>query len=213
MRATTTLCLFALFASPSFAEELLLEDYSYGGEFSPEDWANRFTDKEGNQNSAEQENKTAVVHWATKWSGLPSTGSEIDVTKFKSFQADVMVAKGQPVEDESNFYFQLLNKIDQGYSYWEAFVPQNKVPADGQWHRVTFAISKMVAASGDGGENPSDFKTIYGTTCGMTYDEDGSKFKYKEASFDNLKLLTDEVEEIKVEKVKAEEVKAKTMKK
>lgn len=188
------LILFAvLYSTPScIAEELLLEDYESGGLYEPADWANSFADAEGNSNSARDTGKFAVVQWATKWSGIPSNGAARDVSRFKTFQADVMVEKGQPVEAGSNYYFQLLNETLQGYSYWEIYVPQSMVPANGKWHRVKFQLSRMDNQHGDGGDPATDFRTINGTVCGMTFDEDDDKFKVKRASFDNV-TLTDEV--------------------
>ena len=84
-----------------------------------------------------------IKEWATKWSGMPSTGESTDLSRFVTFQVDVMVPKDQPVEKGANFYFQLLNQTDQGYSYWELFVPQVLVPADGQWHQVRFYEESM----------------------------------------------------------------------
>ena len=180
---------------PVFAEEVLLEDFQYGGTFDVADWANAFTDSDGNQNAAFDDGDFALVRWATKWSGIPSTGTAADFSKFKTFQVDVMVEKGQPVEDEANFYFQLLDETDQGYAYWETFVAQNKVPADGKWYRVQFPISTMVGSAGDGAEKPTDFKTIMGCCCGMTFDPEGeNKFKFKRAFFDNVTLSTEAVD-------------------
>jgi hypothetical protein len=186
------------FNQSCFAEELLLEDYEGGGLFAPADWANSFADSEGNSNSAQDAGKFAVVQWATQWSGIPSNGSARDVSRFNTFQVDVMVEKGQPVEEGSNFYFQLLNETSQGYSYWEIYVPQSKVPADGKWHRVKFQLSRMDKGHGDGGDAPTDFKTTNGTVCGMTFDEQDDKFKMKRASFDSVTLTDEEITETTV---------------
>ena len=183
------------------AEERLLEDYENGGAFRPTDWANAFQDADGNQNGAIDAGKFAMVQWATKWSGLPSTGPTQDCSRFTAFQVDVMVEKGEPVEDGSNFYFQLLNQTSQGYSYWEIYVPQPKVPADGKWYRVRFPLARMDKGHGDGGDPPADFKTINGTVCGMTFDEEEDKFKLKRASFDNITLTDDEIKETIVKPV------------
>jgi hypothetical protein len=141
------------------------------------------------------------VSWGTKWSGIPSTGESKDFSKFKTYVVDVMVEKGQPVEENANFYFQLINQSDIGYSYWEVFVPQTMVPADGRWHQVRVPINTMVKGSGDGGEDPEDFTTIIGTCNGMTFDETGDKFKFKQAFFDNVKLSTESVDKAKVSQV------------
>ena len=183
---------------PCQADELILEDYEGGGEFDPGPWANSFKDSEGNTNSARHKDSVAIVHWATKWSGLSSTGPVVDVSKFTTFQVDVMVEKGQPVQDECYFFFQLLNKTSRGYSYWEVYVPQNLVPADGKWHRVKFPLSRMDKGYGDGGVPPGDFKTIFGTQCGMTFDEPEDQFKFKRANFDNLTLTDEEITETTV---------------
>jgi hypothetical protein len=106
------------FVSQTYAEEVLLEDYEGGGLFSPADWANTFSDGAGNENAAKAEGGCAVVDWATQWSGLPSMGPSEDFSKMKTFQADVMVEKGQPNEEGANFYFQLGNETSAGYSYW-----------------------------------------------------------------------------------------------
>ncbi|MFK8111082.1 MAG: hypothetical protein AB8B91_02715 [Rubripirellula sp.] len=193
----TAALLVGVFCSPSYAEDLLLEDYSGRGIFQMATWANSFEDPEGNQNSAKVEGKVAVVDWATKWSGLPSNGPAEDVSRYKTFQVDVMVEKGQPNEEGSHFYFQLLNETDAGYSYWELFVPQSKVPADGKWYRVRFPMSEMVTGFGDGGDAPTNFDSIIGTTCGMTFDEE-NKFKLKRARFDNVFLTIEKVDGIEV---------------
>lgn len=185
-------------AATSTAEEVLLEDYEGGGAFSPAEWANTFEDADGNANGAHDAGKFAAVQWATKWSGMPSTGPTKDLSRFKTFQVDVMVEKGEPVEEGSNFYFQLLNETSAGYSYWEIFVPQTKVPADGKWYRVKFPLDRMDKGHGDGGDPPEDFTTIMGTTCGMTFDEEADQFKLKRANFDNLTLSDDVVTETKV---------------
>ncbi len=200
-RAISIFALLAMIAPAAVAEEVLLEDFQYGGCFSVADWANTFTDPDGHANEAIVSSRVGRVSWATKWSGIPSTGESKDFSKFKSYVVDVMVEKGQPVEEGANFYFQLINQSDVGYSYWEVFVPQEMVPADGQWYQVCVPINKMVKGSGDGGEDPEDFTTITGTCNGMTFDETGDKFKFKHAFFDNVKLSTKEVDEAKVSKV------------
>ena len=196
----SALCL-AVLASSLPAEEILLEDYQYGGCFSVADWANTFADSDGRANESTVSSKVASVSWATKWSGIPSTGEAKDFSEYKTFQVDVMVEKGQPVEDEANFYFQLVDQSDVGFAYWEVFVPQSKIPADGQWYRIQLPIKSMVTGQGEGGEAPSDFKTIIGTCCGMTFDEDGDKFKFKQAFFDNVKLSTEPVKDVQVSKM------------
>ncbi|QDT09144.1 hypothetical protein [Planctomycetes bacterium K23_9] len=200
MRPVYLLLVFSLLTPLAVGEEKLLEDFQYGGCFSVADWANTFEDADGRANEAIVSSKVARVSWATKWSGIPSTGESHDFSKFKTYQVDVMVEKGQPVEENANFYFQLINQTDAGYSYWEVFVPQTMVPADGQWHRVQVPIKSMVKGSGDGGEDPSDFTTIIGTCSGMTFDETGDKFKFKRAFFDNVTLSTESVEKAKADK-------------
>ena len=69
------------------------------------------------------------------------------------------------------------------------------MPADGKWYRIQFPMKKFWGGAGDGGADPTDFKTIVGTVCGMTFDEDGKKFKFKTAQFDNLILSTSDVED------------------
>ena len=197
-----SLVALSLFTSPATAEQVLLEDYESGGAFAPADWANTFSDADGNTNSAYDDGKFALVEWATKWSGIPSTNYEesIDCTKYKTFQFDVMVEKGQPVEENSNFYCQLLYETgDEGYAYWEIFVPQKSIPADGKWHRVRVPIKKMVPGFGDGAKKPTDRKNIMGCCVGMTFDDENEdKFKFKRAFFDNVVLDTEEVDETKV---------------
>lgn len=191
--------LLAVFAGSVFGEEVLLEDYESGGDFEPGDWANSFEDSMGNRNASHDGGDFAVVDWATKWSGLPSHGPVEDYSRFTTFQVDVMVEKGQPVQEGSNFYFQLMNETDAGYAYWEKFVPQEKVPADGKWHRIKFRIDTMSKGHGDGGQPPTDFRTINGTVCGMTFDdEDDDKFKMKRANFDNLTLSDENISETTV---------------
>ena len=192
----TTMLTF--FASSLVAEEVVLEDYQGGGVFEPADWGNSFEDAKGNVNKAAVEGGVAVVDWATKWSGQPSSGTAQDFSKLKTFQVDVMVAKDQPVQTGSNFYFQLTNETDQGFSYWELFVPQEKIPADGKWYRVQFPMSRMDKGHGEGGELPTDFKTVHGTVCGMTYDDEVDQYTMKQASFDNVTLADKPVEEITI---------------
>jgi hypothetical protein len=201
MRCAVSMFILALFAPIAVAEETLLEDFQYGGCFSVADWANTFADPDGRENESVVSSKVGRVSWGTKWSGIPSTGESKDFSKFKTYVVDVMVEKGQPVEENANFYFQLINQSDIGYSYWEVFVPQTMVPADGRWHQVRVPINTMVKGSGDGGEDPEDFTTIIGTCNGMTFDETGDKFKFKQAFFDNVKLSTESVDKAKVSQV------------
>jgi len=195
MRLILSLCLSASIVASANCEEILLEDYEYGGCYSVADWANTFEDAEGRANEAIASANVARVSWGTKWSGIPSSGESTDFTKYKTFHVDVMVEKGQPVEEGTNFYFQLLNEADAGYSYWEIFIPQTKIPADGQWYKIALPMKSMVTGNGDGGKPPTDFKTITGTCCGMTFDENGDQFKFKRAFFDNVKLSTETVTE------------------
>ncbi len=200
MRTLATLFIsfsLALLSQVGHAEELLLEDYENNGAVSVADWANSFEDADGNANAARDAGKYAVVSWATKWSGIPSTNYDaMDLSKYKTYQVDVMVEKGQPVEDNANFYVQLLCQADAGYAYWESYVPQSLIPADGKWHRLHVPIKSMTAAAGDGAEKPTDRKSIIGCCNGMTFDEDGSKFKFKRCAFDNVILSTKEVEKL-----------------
>lgn len=178
-----------------FAQDLLLEDYEGNGRFTVADWANTFEDSEGNANKAVDDGEHAVVSWATQWSGLPSTNYDaIDLTEYKTYQVDVMVEAGQPMEEGANFYVQLLCKVDTGYAYWEAYVPQSLVPADGKWYRVSVPIKSMVASAGDGADQPTDRKAIVGCCNGMTFDEGGSTFKFKQCAFDNVVVCKKEVE-------------------
>jgi len=207
--------LIALFVSVSltlvsqvgFAQDLLLEDYEGNGPLAVADWRNTESDSEGNANAAEDSGEYATVSWATQWSGLPSTNYEdaMDLSKYMTYQVDVMVEEGQPVEEGANFYVQLLCKADVGYGYWEAYVPQGLVPADGKWHRVRVPIKSMNAVGGEGADAPTDLKTIVGCCNGMTFDEDGSKFKFKKCAFDNVKVSTTEIEKAVAEPVPAKD--------
>ncbi|MGB7343523.1 MAG: hypothetical protein WBD20_04890 [Pirellulaceae bacterium] len=210
MRFIVPTLLLSLCLPLAHADEVLLEDYQYGGCFSVADWANTFEDAQGRANEAIVSSKVARVSWGTKWSGIPSSGETQDFSKFKTFQVDVMVEKGQPVEEEANFYFQLLNESGTGYSYWEVFAPQTSVPADGKWYRIQLPIKSMVTGNGDGGEAPKDFTTINGTCCGMTFDENGDKFKFKRAFFDNVKLSTESVEKLTVSETPQDKEKEKS---
>lgn len=181
------------------ADDFVMTDYEGGGVCEAADWANTFEDADGKQNLVRIDNKTSLVDWATQWSGLPMICPPRDVSKYATFIADVKVEKGQPVQDGSNFYFQLLNASDVGYSYWETYVPQAKVPADGRWYRVHLPMNKMVPQSGDGAQMPKDFKTVSGTVCGMTYDDpNDDKFKFKQTRFDNVILSEKPVKEVTV---------------
>ncbi len=185
------------------ADELLLEDYQKGGIFNVSRFDNDFQDSLGRQNTSKDAGDFSEVKWAAKWSGLASTGVPRNLSRFKTFQVDVMVKPGQPVEDEANFYFQLLNQVDTGYSYWEFFVPQNKIKADGKWYRVQFPFSKFYGNAGDGGAKPENFDTILGCVGGMTFDEDGDTFEFKVAHFDNIKVTDAEVADVVVKPVPA----------
>ena len=196
--ASLTLFGATLISSSANAEEVLLEDYQYGGKFEAADWYNTFADPNGRENDVNTDGVFAVVNWATKWSGAPSTGEVMDLSKFKTYQVDVRVEKGQPTEEGANFYAQLLTQADEGYAYWEVFAPQEKVPADGKWYRLQIPIKNMVAAAGDGADAPTDFTNVNGCCVGMTFDEEGDRFKFKTCAFDNVILLTDEIDEIKV---------------
>ena len=181
------------------ADELLLEDYQNGGIFNTSRFDNDFQDSLGRQNISQDVGDFSEVKWAAKWSGLASTGLPRNLSRFRTFQVDVMVKPGQPVEEETNFYFQLLNQVETGYSYWEFFVPQNKIKADGKWYRVQFPMSKFYGSGGGGGARPENFETILGCVGGMTFDEDGDKFEFKIAHFDNFKLTDVEVADIVVQ--------------
>ncbi len=197
----------AVFAQDVFVgSDLLLEDFEGNGPFTVDDWANTETDSEGNANSAQDAGDYGTVTWATQWSGIPSTNYDgVDLSKYKTYQVDVMVEEGQPVEEGSNFYLQLLSKTDVGYAYWEAYIPQTLVPADGNWYRVRVPIDSMNAKAGDGAEEPADLKTIVGCCNGMNFDEDGSKFKFKKCGFDNVKVSTLQIEEAEVKPVPAKD--------
>lgn len=184
------------------AEELLLEDYEKGGCFDVNRFHNDFADPDGKTNSSRDAGEFAEVEWAAKWSGLESIGPVRNLSRYKTFQADVCVEPGQPVEKESNFYFQLLNASTEGYSYWEKYVPQSEVPADGKWYRVRFSLNGLSTGHGDGGKKPENFETITGTVCGMTYDKDGSKYKFKIAKFDNITVVSESVDETEVKLIK-----------
>jgi hypothetical protein len=190
-----------------FSQDLLLEDYEGNGHLSVADWANTEADSEGNANASQDAGEYATVSWATQWSGLPSTNYDeaMDLSKYKTYQVDVMVEEGQPTEEGANFYMQLLCKVDVGYAYWEAYVPQSLVPADGKWHRVRVPIESMNAGSGDGADLPTDRKAIMGCCNGMTFDEDGSKFKFKKCAFDNVFVSTTEVAKTVVKPVTAKD--------
>ena len=188
-----------------FSQDLLLEDYEGNGPLTVADWANTESDSEGNANAAQDAGKHATVSWATKWSGLPSTNYDdggMDLSKYKTYQVDVMVEEGQPVEEGANFFLQLLCKAEVGYAYWEAYVPQSLVPADGKWYRVRVPIEAMNSVAGEGADKPTDRKTIIGCCIGMAFDEDGSTFKFKKCAFDNVTVSTDEVEKTAAEQAK-----------
>jgi hypothetical protein len=205
MRKFTSFILFvsvAVSAQIGFAQDLLLEDYQGNGPLTIADWLNTETDSEGNANAAEVDGGHASVSWATTWSGLPSTNYDgMDLSKYKTYQVDVMVEEGQPVEEGASFFVQLLCKTEVGYAYWESYIPQTLVPADSKWYRVRVPISSMKAVAGDGAEEPTDLKTVIGCSNGMAFDEDGSKFKFKKCAFDNVTVSADEVEKTTVEKV------------
>lgn len=174
--------------SGAFADDLLLEDYEDNGSFHVNRFDNSYRDSNGRKNFSGNAGTYATVNWAAKWSGLESTGKSIDLDEYKTFQVDIMVKPDQPVEAETNFYFQLLYKTDVGYAYWEYFVPQRKVPADGKWYRIQFPFKNFYANAGNGADKPADFATIVGTVCGMTFDETGDVYEYKTAHFDNIKV-------------------------
>lgn len=207
MRQTlfTLIAVAVLSQSTLMADEMLLEDYQNGGVFNASRFDNDFQDTLGRQNTSKDGGDFSEVKWAAKWSGLASTGRARNLSRFKTFQVDVMVKPGQPVQDKTNFYFQLLHQVNVGYAYWEFFVPQDKIKADGKWYRVQFPYSKFRAAAGDGGTEPVNFETIVGTVGGMTYDEDGDTFDFKTAHFDNFKVTDAAVTDIVVEAVPAKQ--------
>ena len=186
----------ALVPQIGFAQDLLLEDYEGNGPLTVAEWSNTQEDSEGNANAAQDAGEYATVSWATKWSGLPSTNYDdaMDLSKYKTYQVDVMVEEGQPMEEGASFFLQLLCETEVGYAYWEAYVPQSLVAADGKWYRVRVPIDSMKAVAGDGADLPTDRKTIVGCCNGMAFDEDGSKFKFKKCAFDNVVVSTTEVE-------------------
>lgn len=198
MRILFSAILLSAMTFPAVSEEVVLEDYQGGGKYSMAEWANNFEDAEGKINEVYEKGDVAVVLWGAKWSGFPSTGQSFDLSKYKTFQVDVMVAKGQPVEAGSTFYLQLLSEVTTGYAYWETLVPQTKIPADGKWYRIKLPIKTMVTGNGDGADAPKDRKTINGCCVGMNHDENGDKFEFKQASFDNVVVSTDEVKELSV---------------
>ena len=195
---------FSLVSQIGFAQDLLLEDYEGNGPLTVADWGNTESDSEGNANLAQDAGEYATVSWATKWAGLPSTNYEnaMDLSKYKTYQVDVMVEEGQPVEEGANFFLQLLCEAGVGYAYWEAYVPQSLVPADGKWYRVRVPIASMNPVAGEGADKPTDRKTIIGCCVGMAFDEDGSMFKFKKCAFDNVVVSTDEVEKMATEPAK-----------
>lgn len=194
----------SLVSQTGSAEDLLLEDYEGNGPFSVANWGNTETDSEGNANVAQDVGEHATVSWATQWSGLPSAiaiEDALDLSKFKTYQVDVMVEEGQPVEQGAQFLVQLLCKADVGYAHWEAYIPQNLAPADGKWYRLRVPIDSMTAVAGRGANTPTDRKAIIGCHNGMAFDEDGSQFKFKQCSFDNVIVSTTEVEKVVAELV------------
>jgi len=196
---------FSLASQSGFAQDLLLEDYEGNGPLTVADWGNTESDSEGNANSAQDAGEYATVRWATKWVGLPSTNYDddgMDLSKYKTYQVDVMVEEGQPVEEGANFFLQLLCKTEVGYAYWESYVPQSLVPADGKWYRVRVPIESMNPVAGEGADKPKDRKTIVGCCVGMAFDEDGSMFKFKKCAFDNVVVSTVEVEKLATEPAK-----------
>lgn len=205
MRTLITLVVYVLLTLVSqngFAQDLLLEDYEGNGPLTIADWASTEEDSEGNANAAQDAGDFATVSWATKWSGLPSVDYDgMDLSKYNTYQIDVMVEEGQPVEEGSHFFLQLLSKTDGGYAYWESYVPQTLVPADGKWYRLRVPIESMKAVAGDGADVPTDRKEIVGCCNGMAFDEDGSTFKFKKCALDNVFVSTDEVEKTVVQPV------------
>jgi len=134
----------AFISQVGFSQDLLLEDYEGNGSLTIADWSSTQSDSEGNANVAKDDGEHATVAWATQWSGIPSTNYEdvMDLSKYKTYQVDVMVEEGQPVEEGANFYVQLLSETDTGYAYWESYIPQNLVPADGKEDGSKFKFKK-----------------------------------------------------------------------
>ncbi len=190
-----------LTSTGTLAEDLLLEDYEEGGVFRVTRFDNSFGDSNGRKNSSRNSGSYATVNWAAKWSGLESTGKSIDLGQYETFQVDVMVKPGQPVEAETNFYFQLLHKTEIGFAYWEYYVAQTSVPADGNWYRIRFPFNKFSSNAGNGASKPTNFATVVGTVCGMTYDETGDVYKHKAAHFDNVYVSREMVDDVEVKRV------------
>lgn len=193
LASVAAFCLL-LVGPASLADMVLLQDYEGGGLFGSVNPANHDTDNSGNTNDAYDAGTYMTVDWATTWSGGNSSGAETNLNAYDTYQFDIMVPVGQPVEAGSSFYLQFNCTATNEWSYWEYYVGQNNIPADGTWYRVQFPMGDMWGGSGPNEDDPTDFSEIQGITIGMTYDPPpGSTYQFKSAHLDNVGLTDDGV--------------------
>ncbi|MBU0676791.1 MAG: hypothetical protein KJ626_01635 [Verrucomicrobia bacterium] len=181
---------FLAVSSGTARADLLLADYEGGGLFTGAiGAANQGAsglDPSGS-NDAYDAGLFMTVDWATLWSGGSKFGAIADLSGNDTYSFDIRVGVGQPVEAGANFYAQLN---DAGGGYFEQYISQTLILADGNWYRVKFPISGMnnVAAP-----NPAALTNASGVTLGMTFDSDGDDFLFKSVDIDNVQVTQDGV--------------------
>lgn len=173
--------------------EIQLEDYETGP-FYYSHPASTLTNDIGETNAAWDAGTHAEVEWAIQWSGAASYGATQNLESMDTYQIDIMVQTGQPVEAGSRFYCQLNSApyvTNAGaWSYWESNFQQTNIPADGQWYRIQFPFSDMDTHSGPVLNDPTNFASIIGVNIGMSGDVTGTNYLFKTAYFDNI-IATD----------------------
>jgi len=174
------------------ATETLFEDYEMGGSFffSYRSSGSPDTNVLYQTNDAHDAGIYAKVKWATKWCGSSSFSTDTqDVQWADTFEIDVQVPVGEPVESGANFYYQMNTGVTNvgGWAYWGANMAQTNIPADGYWYRVKIPFSSFSGSSGGGAPVPDSYSNIIGVTIGMTYDDTGTNYQFKTAYFDNVK--------------------------
>lgn len=183
------LCLITLSAS---ATETLFEDYEAGGAFyfSHRSSGSPHTNSLHQTNDAHDAGIYGKVKWATKWCGAASFSSNTqDVDWADTYELDIKVPEGEPVESGTLFYFQMncAPSVPGGWAYWSTNIMQTNVLADGYWYRVQIPFGSFNASGGGGSTAPVNYSNVIGVTAGMQHDASGTDYQFKTAYFDNIK--------------------------
>jgi len=186
-------CVSVWSAGYSVAIERLLTDYEHGGPFIGVSPANNFTNIYSQTNDAYDAGIYATVDWASSWSGASAYGGPTqDLDWADTYQVDIMVEEGQPLENGGAYYYcQFAYGVSTGWAWGEFKFAQTNVSVDGSWYRVQFPISNMNTNVGGGAEMPTNKASVNGVTAGMTgNNSNGTLFAFRTASFDNV-LVSD----------------------